>query len=361
MRGNQHDKGAEVTRRFLSALPGPEAFRSGSGRLELARLIASADNSLTARVMVNRIWGHLFGKGIVRTPSDFGVRGERPTHPELMDYLTSEFVASGWSVKDLIRRVVLSRAYRQSSSDSEAGAAKDPTNRVLWRRNRTRLDLEAVRDSMLAVGGKLDTKMGGAPFDLKARLSSSRRTLYAYVSGEHPSQLMRTFDSSNPEEHTPRRQLTTVPQQALFLMNSPFLAEQARAVAASCGDAALCVDSIHRKVLGRYPDPRERSEAMDFVRGAGEVDPKPAAQAASEGPCRHGTARIDPRTGSVSDFRRIEYRVEDRLQPCQCFRPRLLAGQALHPGEGFRETALTTPWFGDGKLRALYQSGSAAP
>ena len=335
MRGNQHDKGAEVTRRFLSALPGPEAFRSGSGRLELARLIASADNSLTARVMVNRIWGHLFGKGIVRTPSDFGVRGERPTHPELLDYLTSEFVASGWSVKDLIQRVVLSRAYRQSSSDSEAGAAKDPTNRVLWRRNRTRLDFEALRDSMLAVGGKLDTKMGGAPFDLKARLSSSRRTLYAYVSGEHPSQLMRTFDSSNPEEHTPRRQLTTVPQQALFLMNSPFLAEQARAVAASCGDAALCVDSIHRKVLGRYPDPRERSEAMDFVRGAGEVDPKPAAQAASEGPCRHGTARIDPRTGSVSDFRRIEYRVEDRLQPLPMLPSPAFGRASLTPRGGF--------------------------
>ncbi len=335
VRGNQHDKGVEVTRRFLSALPGPEAFRSGSGRLELARAIASAENPLTARVMVNRIWVHLFGEGIVRTPSDFGVRGERPTHPELLDHLAREFVAAGWSVKGIIRRIVLSQAYRQASSDSPAGLAKDPANRMLWRQNRTRLDFEALRDSMLAVAGKLDTSMGGAPFDLRARPASARRTLYSYVSREHPSELMRAFDFSNPEEHTPRRQLTTVPQQALFLMNSPFLAEQVRAIAANCGTTEQCVDSIHRKVLGRYPDPQERSDAMDFVQHGGKVDPIPAAGMASDGTWRQGTARIDPLTGSVSAFQRMEYRVEDRLQPLPMLPSPAFGRASLTPQGGF--------------------------
>ena len=335
VRGNQYDKGMEVTRRFLSALPGPEAFRSGSGRLELARAIASTENPLTARVMVNRIWGHLFGEGIVRTPSDFGVRGERPTHPGLLDYLANEFVAHGWSIKGIIRRIVLSSVYRQASSDSEVGLARDPANRLLWRQHRMRLDFESMRDTMLAVAGKLDTRMGGAPFDLRARPSSPRRTLYAYVSRWEPSRLMRAFDFSNPEEHTPRRQLTTVPQQALFLMNSSFVAEQARAIAAGCGDSAQCVETIHRKVLGRAPDPQERREAMEFLQRGGEADPGPVAPSAAEGPWRQGTARIDPLTGGASDFRTMDHRVEDRLQPVPMLPAPGFGRASLTPDGGF--------------------------
>ena len=313
VRGNQHDKGPEVPRQFLSALPGHEPFRSGSGRLELAQAIASPQNPLTARVMVNRVWGRLFGEGIVGTPSDFGRRGDRPSHPALLDYLTDGFIAGGWSIKGLVKRIVMSRAYRQESRANAAGAAEDPANRLLWRQNRFRLDFEALRDSMLFVAGRLDDSSGGPPFDLRAVPSSGRRTVYAYVSREQPSALMRTFDFSNPEEHTPRRQVTTVPQQALFLMNGGFVAEQARALADSCDSAPECVERIHWQVLGRQPTAAERSAAQEFLaRAEPTPDPVPPQSAWS-----HGTARIDPATGAAADFREFRYRVGDRLQASQ--------------------------------------------
>ena len=335
VRGNQHDKGAEVAPRFLAALPGPSVFESGSGRLELARIIASAENPLLARVMVNRIWGHLFGEGIVRTPSDFGVRGDRPTHPELLDFLATEFVEDGWSVKGAIRRLVLSNAYRQSSSRSEIGTAKDPGNRLLWRQNRSRLDFESLRDSMLAVAGELDTSIGGPPFDLVARPASTRRALYAFVSREHPSQLMRAFDFSNPEEHSPRRQLTTVPQQALFLMNSPFMAGRARAVAAECGDPERCIERIHRRVLGRLPDAREFGEAKAFLLQVRQLNGGSADDAVEPATWDQGTANLDPTTGEVSGFRRMAYRVEDRLQPMSLLPAPEFGRASLTPTGGF--------------------------
>ena len=334
VRGNQHDKGREVPRRFLSALSEGTAFRSGSGRLELARAIASPDNPLTARVLVNRVWAGLFGEGLVRTPSDFGLRGDRPSHPELLDHLAAEFMASGWSIKRLVRRIALSRTYRQSSGASGAGTEIDPANQLLWRQSRVRLDFEALRDSMLAASGRLDSETDGPPFDIHAVPSSPRRTLYAYVSREKPSQLMRSFDFSNPEEHAPRRQLTTVPQQALFLMNSPFLAEQARAVASGCGSTRDCVKRVHRAVLGRLPDPQELERAMEFV-GAGAEAPPPPAQPAERTAWLNGVARIDAETGAVSGFRPMGYRVGDRLQPDSML-PALGTGRAsLTPSGGF--------------------------
>src|SRR5262249_37308075 len=145
-------KGPEVPRQFLEVLAGERRrpFRHGSGRLELARAIASKDNPLTARVMVNRVWLHLFGVGLVGTPSDFGARSEAPTHPELLDYLACRFMEEGWSVKTLIRLLVLSRTYRQSSRGDPAGVRKDPENRYLGRMNRRRLDFEALRDGLLS-------------------------------------------------------------------------------------------------------------------------------------------------------------------------------------------------------------------
>src|SRR6185369_14311152 len=134
----------------------PRAFTDGSGRLELARKIASPDNPLTARVMVNRIWQHHFGAGLVRTPSDFGTRGEPPTHPELLDYLAVRFMQSGWSLKTLHRMILTSAAYRQSSGDSEAGRKLDPENLLLWRMNRHRIEIESLRDSMLVAADRLD-------------------------------------------------------------------------------------------------------------------------------------------------------------------------------------------------------------
>ena len=338
VRGNQHDKGDEVKRKFLSALPGPLEFRSGSGRGEMARLIGSTENPLTARVFVNRVWGHLFGDGLVRTPSDFGRRGDQPSHPQLLDYLATEFAAAGWSTKNLIRRIVLSKTYRQSSESNAEGIKEDPSNILLWRQNRTRLSFEALRDSMLFVAGNLDTSRGGAPFELSARPASPRRTIYAYVSREEPSALMRAFDFSNPEEHTPRRQLTTVPQQALFLMNSPFLADQARSTAAACGEPEDCVDLLHRKILGRSPTGQERADGLTFLEHSERAAAEFRQQAASKAAWFHGTARLDLEAGAVNQFKPMEYLVGERVQPAAMF-PEPKSGRASltptggHPGD----------------------------
>src|SRR5262249_46633564 len=155
-----------------------QPFRQGSGRLELARAIADRDNPLTARVMVNRVWLHHFGAGLVRTPSDFGLRGEPPTHPELLDWLATAFVNHGWSIKKLHRLILLSNTYRQSGSDDPRLLQADPDNRLLARMNRQRLDFEAMRDSLLAVAGRLDRTMGGRAVELTTAQFSGRRSVY---------------------------------------------------------------------------------------------------------------------------------------------------------------------------------------
>ncbi len=348
VRGNQHDKGAEVKAKFLSALSGPSEFRSGSGRLELARLIGSAENPLAARVFVNRVWGHLFGEGLVRTPSDFGRRGDPPSHPELLDFLATEFAEDGWSTKNLIRRIVLSKAYRQSSDSRAEGAAEDPSNRLLWRQNRTRLSFEALRDTMLSVAGKLDTTTGGPPFELSALPASPRRTIYAYVSREEPSALMRAFDFSNPEEHTPRRQLTTVPQQALFLMNSSFLADQARSAAAACGEPATCVDVLHRKILGRSPTDRERQEGVAFLVDSSGAPAELRHQEPGAPAWLHGTAQLDMEAGAIKRFKAMGHLVGERVQPAPMY-PAPETGRASltptggHPGDGL-DSAVVRRW-----------------
>ena len=183
IRGNRGNPGAEVPRRFLAVLSGPDRqpFHDGSGRLELAERIVSPDNPLTARVMVNRVWLHHFGEGLVRTPSDFGARSDPPTHPELFDFLASRFMKDGWSIKRLHRLIMLSSVYQQSSNGSAKGESLDPENRLLSHFNRQRLDFEAMRDALLAAGGELDEKMGGPSVNLLAEPFVRRRTVYSYV------------------------------------------------------------------------------------------------------------------------------------------------------------------------------------
>ena len=214
--------------------PGPnrKPFTNGSGRLDLAKAIADPKNPLTARVFVNRVWMHHFGKGLVGTPSDFGVRCDPPTHPELLDYLADRFVKDGWSVKKLHRLILLSDTYRQRSDDRPECVKVDPENRLLWKFNRQRLDFEAMRDSMLAVAGRLDVTIGGPAVDLLAQPFVPRRTVYGFIDRQNLPGLFRTFDFASPDTHAPQRYTTTVPQQALFLMNSPFAVQQAKAIAA---------------------------------------------------------------------------------------------------------------------------------
>jgi hypothetical protein len=182
VRGSPDNLGEEAPRRFLTILDRQQTpFTQGSGRLELARAIASPKNPLTARVMVNRIWQHHFGKGLVRTASNFGALGEPPAHPELLDHLTTRFIQSGWSMKWLHREIMLSAAYQQSSRVDERVIEVDPENRLLWRMNRRRLEVEAWRDAMLAVAGTLDLTLAGPSREL-ADANNRRRTLYGFVS-----------------------------------------------------------------------------------------------------------------------------------------------------------------------------------
>ncbi len=276
-RGNPGNPGEQVPRQFVEVVAGPERkrFTDGSGRLELARAIASRDNPLTARVMVNRVWMHHFGKGLVRTPGDFGTRGEPPTHPDLLDWLAATFMDDGWSVKQLHRRIVLSATYRQAADDNPQGQAADPENRLLWKMNRHRLDFEETRDSLLAVAGRLDRTEGGRAVEITTPPYSTRRTVYGFIDRQNLPGLFRTFDFASPDASTPQRYNTTVPQQALFLMNSPFAAEQAKAFAARPDVVGLPkeeerIDRMHRLAYGRPADPEEVELGLRFLAAAAE-------------------------------------------------------------------------------------------
>jgi hypothetical protein len=272
IRGNSRNPGETVPRQFLQILAGEQRqpFQKGSGRLELAQAIVSRDNPLTARVLVNRIWLHHFGVGLVRTPSDFGVRSEPPSYPELLDYLASRFMDNGWSVKELHRLILLSSVYQQSSDDIPANRRLDPDNRLLWRMNRQRLDFEAMRDSLLSVAGHLDTTVGGKAVELTKQPFSRRRTLYGFIDRQNLPGMFRTFDFASPDTHSPQRYTTTVPQQALFLMNSPFVVEQARRLAQQVQpipetDVDGRIQQLYRIVYGRAAGATEVSVGRQFV------------------------------------------------------------------------------------------------
>ncbi len=328
VRGNYNNPGAEAPRLFLAALSEePKALDAGSGRLAVAEAIADRSNPLTARVFVNRVWAWRFGKGIVETTSDFGKRGEPPTHPELLDYLARRFMDEGWSLKKLHRWMVLSNTYRQSSMDRPEEREKDPENRLLWRMNRLRLDFEELRDSMLAATGRLDSQVGGLPFSLQAQPSVPRRTIYTYLKrGTLPGE-MYTFDFAKPEAHQPERVRTIVPQQALYLMNSPFVAEQAirmteRREIDSEPSAEARIRALYRIAYQRDPSPAElewgAEQAAAHVSDAG-AEPDP-------GPWRYGSGSFDAATGRLEQFEPFRYFDEGRRQPAS-LRPQPRYGQ----------------------------------
>jgi hypothetical protein len=227
LRGNSDRPGADVDRRFPAFLDHDGApFTQGSGRLELARHIASPDNPLTARVLVNRVWLHHFGIGLVPTPGDFGLRCDPPSHPDLLNWLASEFMAHGWSLKWLQREILLSATWQQGAAADAATTARardvDADNRLLWQRTARRLDFEGTRDALLAVSGRLSDALGGPPVDLFADPTPPRRTLYGFMDRLDMPNLLRTFDVPTPDTTSPQRDTTTVASQALFLMNGPW-------------------------------------------------------------------------------------------------------------------------------------------
>jgi mono/diheme cytochrome c family protein len=275
IRGNPANLGDEVPRRFLPILAGdhPPPFTRGSGRLELARAIASKDNPLTARVMVNRIWAHLFGRGLVATPSNFGTLGERPTHPELLDWLAGRFMVEGWSIKKLTREILLSATYQRSSAFDEDNARVDPENRLLWRMNRRRLEVEPWRDALLAVAGNLDRTLGGPGEDLSSQ-DNRRRTLYGAISRHNLDPLLRVFDFPDPNLTSDRRPVTIVPLQQLFVLNSDFMVRQATTLAERVNggpesDDAARIRRAFALAYGRPPTEREVELGRQFLASAG--------------------------------------------------------------------------------------------
>lgn len=303
-RGNPANPGDEVPRAFIEVLakPGRPAFTRGSGRLEMAEAIASRDNPLTARVWVNRVWAYHFGAPLVRTPSDFGLKSDPPTHPELLDYLAARFMKEGWSTKQLHRLIMRSSAYQQGNADRAAAVQSDPANTLLWRQNRRRLDFEAMRDTLLAASGRLDLTMGGRPVDITQPDAPPRRTVYAYIERQNLPGLFRTFDFASPDTTSPQRFTTTVPQQALFLMNSPFVVEQAtnlvrRPEIARAQDDETRLTRLHELVFQRRPDADERALARKFLAAgaAAEAAPEPP-------PWSYGFGRYDERTRRVEEF-----------------------------------------------------------
>jgi cytochrome c553 len=268
-RGSATSPGEVVPRRFLTVLSkDPDiVFRKGSGRLELAEKILTDAAPLSARVIVNRVWGWHFGKHLVGTPSDFGDRGEKPTHPELLDDLAARFIANGRSLKWLHREIMLSAAYRQSSRPRADGEQIDAPNQLLWRMNPRRLDAESYRDSLLQAAGLLNLEMYGPSLDLDD-LGNSRRTVYGRINRGRTSDILRLYDFPNPFQHSPARALTITPLQELFVLNSPFMKRLSVALAKSVEqepDGAARVRTLYRKILSRDPDQTELKAGLDFL------------------------------------------------------------------------------------------------
>ena len=245
-------------------------FSKGSGRLELGEKIVTDAAALSARVIVNRVWGWHFDKHLVATPSDFGVQGISPTHPELLEDLAARFIANGWSLKWLHREIMLSATYRQSSQPRAEAMEVDPTNQLLWRMNPRRMDIEAYRDSILQISGKLDPTMYGPSADIE---TASRRTLYSNMSRTRSgSDVLKLYDVPQPMAHIPMRYLTINPLQALFVMNSPFIRQQASALAAAVETIATPEDKIrmlYRKVFARDAKPDELARGLEYLTRAG--------------------------------------------------------------------------------------------
>jgi hypothetical protein len=289
IRGIVHNLGSEVPRGFITVasppdVPPPAIPAGQSGRRELAEWLASPANPLTARVTVNRIWHHLFGAGLVRTCDNFGSTGETPSHPELLDWLARRFVEQGWSHKKLIREIVLSRTYQLSSArrpvDPQSAIrnprSPDPENRLLARQNRRRLDAECLRDAILAVSGQLDLTAGGpsirdkTPSEYGYAFDMRRRSVYLPVFRNNLPDIFEVFDFADPNTPTGRRNVSTLPSQALYLMNSPFVMDAARVAAEDILERDLPdADRLvlaYRRTLGRPPTPAERELGLRYIK-----------------------------------------------------------------------------------------------
>jgi hypothetical protein len=376
LRGNSSVPGAQVPRRFLSCLSEgePQPFKTGSGRLELAQSIASRSNPLTARVWVNRVWGRLFGRGLVTTLSDFGIRGEAPSHPELLDWLACTFTDEGWSTKRLIRRMVLSSAYRQASQPRPDCLEADPENSLLARMNRRRLDLEAARDSLLVAAGRLDETMGGPSVQLTQAPYPTRRAVYGFIERQNLPAFFRTFDFANPNTPSASRPQTASPHQALFLLNSPFALEQSRGLAersatapSSSGPTGLSdsqrIAQLYQFTLGRTPSDEELAEAAAYIASGESTDA--AAQVAALPRWQYGWGVYDPMSDRI-EFQPFAHFVNNTWQAGEAL-PDPQLGYAMlnveggHPGDSAHQVIRRWTAPSDGTLHIEGELKHPAP
>ncbi|MCH9774974.1 MAG: PSD1 and planctomycete cytochrome C domain-containing protein [Planctomycetes bacterium] len=307
-RGNPGTPAHSVPRRYLTFFDqlSSKPFTRGSGRLELAQAIVSPKNPLTARVIVNRVWQHHFGRGIVSTPSDFGIQGDSPSHPELLDHLASWFMHNGWSIKKLHRYIMQSATYQQQSISHAYGEKTDPANKLLWRMNRRRQDFETMRDTLLQVSQQLDTKFGGKSINGITLNSNKRRTIYTSIDRQRVPGLLRTFDFPSPDVSTGSRNSTSVPGQSLFLMNHPLVLKSAEILgkeAEQTANPTIGIRQLYQKILQRKPDQEELNEMQKFL----EADQLPEKPELTASLWEYGYGAYDQESKKLSHFNPLPY------------------------------------------------------
>jgi mono/diheme cytochrome c family protein len=278
VRGDRNNPGEEAPPEFPAILcqGEPQKFTRGSGRLELAEAVASAENPLTARVIVNRVWMYHFGQPLVATPGNFGRLGEKPTHPELLDYLAARVIESGWSLKALHREILLTKVYALGASALEANQNMDADNKLLWRANRRRLDVEPMRDTLLFVSGDLDDRAGG-PAEKLGESCNLRRTVYGFVSRRRLEGTLALFDFPNPMSTSDSRIPTATPLQQLFFLNSTFIQDRARSLARrvkAAGDQRERIVEAYRRLFQRRPTKDEAAVGLEYLASGDDAWPR---------------------------------------------------------------------------------------
>ena len=365
VRGDPSKRGDAVERRFIEVLaPAKKPFAAAqSGRTELAEHIASSGNPLTPRVWANHVWRHLIGRPLTKATGDFGLQSEPPTHPQLLDWLASALVQRNWSTKKLVRDIVLSATYQQASLENRSAEQSDADNVWLWRGNRRRLDLESMRDAVLAASGRLDPKIGGRAVPLSAEPFTGRRTVYGFVDRVRVDPMFVAFDFPSPDISNTERTETLVPQQALFALNDAFMISQSRALAAAALEKAKAVMAagdpaktlaleealmrestrrLYRRVLQRMPLEEEERFAMQLMREG----PVPAPES-SGGFWQYGVGSADPNIPRSGAFKQLVHfdGESKRYQAAPIFPDRefgyvSLSARGGHPGSDIKSAAI---------------------
>ncbi len=353
MRGDPAKRGEPVDRRFLEVLdPGKTPFPAEqSGRRELAEKIASKENPLTPRVWANQVWRHLLGRPLVKTPGDFGLQSEPPSHPELLDWLASALMQRNWSTKKLVRDIVLSRTYQQSSADRPEASRVDPDNTGLWRANQRRRDFESMRDAMLSASGQLNPAIGGRAVNLSTQPFTTRRTIYGFVDRVNIDPLFTTFDFPSPDISNTERSQTLVPQQALFALNDAFIIEKACLMAskaqeevppASLDPSDALIRSLYRLVYQRLPTPEEEALGRRLIHSPLAPPGEPPG-----GAWRSGYGSADPQVPRDQAFQLLPHfdQKTKRYQGARAFPDRVhgfvsLSAGGGHPGAGIGMAAI---------------------